>query len=211
MKVLILSSFIFMTSFFARAQETPLDCMQGIWMVYYDDPSQKGFSVQKEYRVLSVGYTEDIANYTPSVRELFIGFLDYDPNDTGRVDYLDLKPKGPYYIELYADEMSQDSVFTSKHFLTPDYEGCDSEGLYIQARQMMEYGRLEILPSKVSVLYDLTSLYVGVKAGGETIETFTLSGSAMKNIIQGYAAGAEFVNVTYGGVTLTVQLKKRAE
>ncbi|MCV9388648.1 hypothetical protein [Reichenbachiella ulvae] len=146
---------VWLIPFFASAQEKPLNCMQGIWKVYYDEPIQKGFSVQKDYKVVSIGYLENVGNYTPSVRELFAGFLDFDPNDTGRVNYADLKPEGPYYVELLESDMSPDSVFTSNYFLTPDYEGCDSEGLYIQARHMIEYGRLERLPSKaIRYLYE---------------------------------------------------------
>ncbi|UXP33666.1 hypothetical protein N6H18_06830 [Reichenbachiella agarivorans] len=155
MKRIILLSIVSLTSFFVNAQETPLECMHGVWTVYYDDSNQKGFSLRKGHNVVSISYIEGSSSYKPSVTELIIGFLDYDPNVAGKVNYTDLKPEGSYYVEFYTDELSQDSVFTSSYFTTPSYEGCDSEGLYIQARHMIEYGRLERLPSKaIRYLYE---------------------------------------------------------
>jgi hypothetical protein len=144
MKKVILFLILFINPVFVNSQELPLDCMEGIWKIYREDEIQS-FSIKNNHNSLTLNYLPNGKEIM--ISEIVIGFLDYNPNESGKISYKDLKPKGDYYVELFKEDMNQDSVFTSSYFLTPDYDGCDDEGLYIQARHMIEYYRLDRLPS----------------------------------------------------------------
>jgi hypothetical protein len=44
------------------------------------------------------------------------------------------------------------------------------------------------LKTTVTVVYNLTSLFIGAKAGTQTLTSFKLSGAGLKKVIEGYAA-----------------------
>jgi hypothetical protein len=176
MKGAFLFLILFFNSVFINAQELLLDCMEGIWKIYREDEIQS-FSIKNNHNSLTL-------NYLPSgneimISEILIGFLDYNPNELGKISYKDLKPEGDYYVELFIENMNQDSVFTSSYFLTPVYDGCDDEGLYIQARHMIEYYRLDRLPSlAIRYLYqegkkaerDYIAEYLNIKVAEVIVE-----------------------------------------
>jgi len=163
-------------SAFINAQVLPLDCMEGIWEIYREDELQS-FSVKNNHNSLTVNYLPNGKEIL--ISEIVIGFLDYNPNELGKVNYKDLKSQGDYYVELFKGDMNQDSVFKASYFLTPEYDGCDDEGLYIQARDMIEYTRLERLPSTaIRYLYqegkkaerDYISEYLNIKVAEVIVE-----------------------------------------
>ena len=145
MKRFVLIGCLF-SAIITSAQSTWLECMQGVWKIYREDNTTV-FNINKSFNSLTIGY--DANGESISISETVFGFLDYNPNDSGRVHYSDLKPEGSYYVELFPGDMNADSVFRSQYFLTPDYGDCDDEGMYIHAhRYIIESVRLQHLPSR---------------------------------------------------------------
>jgi hypothetical protein len=169
MKKLLFITILFLNVVYINAQTTSLECMQGVWKIYRDDELLT-FSIKKSHNSLTITYSPN-GKYL-SISEIIFGFLDFNPNDSGKVYYNDLKQEGLFYVELFKGDMEADSIFKSQYFLTPDFEGCDDEGLYIQARNMIEYNRLERLPSQAMRYlfeegekkgYDYISAYLNIK------------------------------------------------
>lgn len=176
MKEIILFLILFINSVFINAQVLPLDCMEGIWKIYREDEIQS-FSIKNNHNSLTLNYLPNGKEIMTS--EIVIGFLDYNPNEFGKINYKDLKSQGDYYVELFKGDMNQDSVFRASYFLTPDYDGCNDEGLYIQARDMIEYTRLDSLPSlAIRYLYqegkkaerDYIAEYLNIKVAEVIVE-----------------------------------------
>lgn len=63
----------------------------------------------------------------------------------------------------------------------------------------------------ISCIYDVSSIIVGATSGNVNITEFKLSGEALEKIVKAYAAGSDFTNITYGGITSTIQIKKKIQ
>lgn len=92
-----------------------------------------------------------------------------------------------------------------KGFFDPNREYKFVKGIIVNNIQNSE------LKFAVSCIYDLSSIIVGAKSGTVNLSEFKLSGDALEKIVKAYAGGSDFVNITYGGVTLTIQLKNRIQ
>jgi len=180
MKRILLVTALFFYVLTLYAQTKHLDCMQGIWKSYREDNTIE-FLIIKNFNVLTIGY--EPGDSKAVLYESVVGFLDYNPNDSGMVHYSDLKKEGRYYVELGRCEMDEDSIFRDSYFITPDFGECDSTSFFVENPRPIECTRLKRLPSRaIRYMYEkdkksgsnYIAEYLGIKVAQVKVEKSTI-------------------------------------